>query len=159
MLVPRSPLWATIVACLLPLGCGTDLPEDARPTQPVSVTVTYNGQPIEGAIITFVSEESEPVAAYGRTDANGVARMKTYVEGDGAVIGKHKVTIAKTETTGEEVAEQTAENYDPAELNPNYVPPTVKYIIPQKYMAPDTSGLTAEVTESGPDEIRFDLKD
>jgi hypothetical protein len=157
-----------LLVVLLPLGgCGPSLPEGARPTKPVSVTVTYNGNPVEGAIVAFISEESDPVGAYGQTDAQGVAKMKTYVEGDGAVLGKHKVTITKTETeggtaTGQSAESidpaQSAENYDPAELSPGYVPPTVRYLIPQKYTSADTSGLTAEVT-SGSKEFQFDLKD
>lgn len=158
MLSQRWP--GCLLVVLLTLGgCTSSLPEGARPTEPVSVTVTYNGEPVEGAIVTFISDESEPVGAYGRTDARGVAEMKTYVEGDGAVVGAHKVTIAKTETAGGADADQSAENYDPPELSAGYVPPTVKYLIPQKYMSPGTSGLTAEVTENGPNELQFDLKD
>ena len=158
MLLSRNPSAYLLLVFLTLSGCTSSLPKGARPTEPVSVTVTYNGEPVEGAIVTFISDESGPVGAYGRTDARGVARMKTYVEGDGAVVGAHKVTIAKTETVGGAHAEQSAENYDPPELSAGYVPPTVKYLIPQKYMSPGTSGLSAEVTENGPNEFQFDLK-
>ena len=159
MLLSRGMRWCAAVVCLPLVGCGPSLPEGARPTEPVTVTVTYNGQPVEAATVTFISQDADPVAAYGRTDAQGVAQMKTYVEGDGAVPGSHKVTINKTETTGG--GSETAENpeqYDPAELSPDYKPPTIKYLVPQKYNSPATSDLTAEV-KSGPNAIRFDLKD
>src|SRR5262245_42413433 len=83
------------------VGCGGGGgPANRRPTKPVKVTVTYKGQPVADATVTFINKEGEAAPAYGKTDAQGVAKMKTYVEGDGAVLGAHDVTITKTETVG-----------------------------------------------------------
>jgi hypothetical protein len=120
------------------------------------VKVTYKGAPVEGALITFVETGDPPAPAFGRTDAQGVAKMKTYVEGDGAVVGRHDVIVSKTETMGGTTADQDSPEYDP---NAAEAPTTVKYLIPQKYESKLTSGLTAEVTESGPNEFKFDLTD
>ncbi len=38
------------------------------------------------------------------------------------------------------------------------LPPEIKWIIPEKYSIPAKSGLTADVTESGPNDFKFDLK-
>src|SRR4051812_48987934 len=109
----------TVLYCVVLLvggGCsGTKLPPNARPTAPVKVTVTYKGAPVADAVVTFIPQEGEPKTANGRTDAQGVAKMKTYVEGDGAVIGPNKVIIIKQEApSAGKVADQSS---------PDYVPP------------------------------------
>lgn len=150
----RSRVWLLLaVAALYLLGCGPGLPPGARPTKPVKVTVAYKGSPVEGATITFINQEGAAAPAYGRTDQQGVAKMKTYVEGDGAVLGQHKVLIEKAESVGGSNIPQ-----DSPEYNPNAPPQTVRYLLPQKYSNP-ASGLTAEVKESGPNDFTFDLKD
>jgi len=148
----RLPIF--LVLALLLLGCGsTKLPPGARPTKKVTVTVTYKGAPVEGANVTFVNQEGDPAPANGRTNAEGKAQLKTYIEGDGAVVGHHKVIIEKSESVGGNNADQDSPQY-----NPNAPPPTVKYLVPQKY-SNLASGLTAEVKDSGPNEFTFDLKD
>ena len=141
-----------IVAVVL-LGCGPKPPAGAKPTKKVTVTVTYKGGPVEGASVTFVNQEGPP-SANGRTDAQGKARLKTYLDGDGATIGSHKVMIEKSESIGGQSISTDDPKYDP-----NAPPPTVKYLIPPKYNTIATSGLTAEVKDSGPNEFTFDLKD
>ena len=91
--------------CLLPfgliLGCGPAGPA----VQPVSGTVTLDGQPVEGATISFVpledpgaSDLSGPLLAIGRTDASGkyalTATQSTAVD-RGTTVGQYKVTIVK----------------------------------------------------------------
>jgi len=129
-----------------------------RPTKPVTVTVSYKGAPVADATVTFISEEGEPSAAYGTTDGSGIAKLKTYEEGDGAVLGKQKVTINKEQITGtQSVAAQDSPDYvPPVGSTP---PPQVKHLIPAKYSAPNTSPLAAEVTASGPTEFKFELAD
>jgi hypothetical protein len=81
------------------------------------------------------------------------------VEGDGAVLGSHKVLISKMETTGGgSTTEQALEEYDPPELSRDAEAASVQYHVPPKYGSPATSDLTAEVT-SGKNELRFDLTD
>lgn len=159
MLFVRRVPWCVVLLVLPLLGCGPDLPPGALPTHPVNVTVTYNGDFVDGATVTFISQDGESVAAYGRTDSSGVAQMKTYVEGDGAVVGQHKVLISKMETTGGGPHEaDSPEEYDAPELSEETEVAMVKYLVPQKYGSPATSELTAEVT-SGKNEVRFDLED
>jgi hypothetical protein len=145
-------LFSAVVAALPLTGCGSAPAGGAHPVRPVTVTVTYDGSPVPGATITFLHEAAP---AFGRTDAQGVARMKTYVEGDGAVLGTHRVTITKSETVGERPdVDQDSPEYDPSSA---YVPATVRHMIPEHYALP-TSGLTAVVTD-GPNDIRFNLSD
>jgi hypothetical protein len=153
MFTPRRAL-AGLLLFVLFLGCSDGGPANRRPTKPVKVTVTYKGAPLEGATVTFVNQEGDAVPAVGRTDAQGVAKLKTYVEGDGAVLGAHKVLIDKSESVGGQNAD-----YDSPQYNPNAPPPTIKYLIPQKYSNFANSGLTAEVKDVEANEFKFDLKD
>lgn len=153
-LAPRLILCA--VAALVFAGCpGPGLPPGARPTNPTTVTVTYNGSPVEGATVTFIDPSDPPAPSYGRTDAQGVAKMATSYA-DGAVAGTHKVTINKSESVGGAPQVDTDDPaYDP---DAAYAPSSVKHHLPVKYNSPATSGLTAEV-KSGTNEFKFDLTD
>jgi len=157
VIVIRYGLIASLVAAAALAGCNRAT-NGRRPTKPVTVSVTYKGAPVADATVTFISEEGEPSAAYGTTDASGTAKLKTYEEGDGAVLGKQKVTINKEQITGTQpVASQESPDYvPPVGSTP---PPQVKHLIPAKYSAPDSSPLTADVTSSGPNEFRFELTD
>jgi hypothetical protein len=138
------------------LGCGPGRPPGARPTKRVTAVVLYKGTPVEGATVTFVdqSNNEKPANANGVTDAQGKAKLKTYVDGDGAVLGSHKVIISKMTAEGGQHVDVDDPKYDP-----NAPPPTIKYHLPAKYGVVATSGMTAEVKDSGPAEFTFDLKD
>jgi hypothetical protein len=151
-MIRMSFLVPFVVAAVL-LGCGPKPPPGAKPTKKVTVTVTYKGAPVEGASVTFVNLDGPP-SANGRTDAQGKARLKTYLDGDGATIGSHKVMIEKSESIGGQSVSTDDPKYDP-----NAPPPTVKYLIPPKYSSIATSGLTAEVKDGNPNEFSFDLKE
>jgi hypothetical protein len=140
---------------ICPVGCGPKLPPGARPTKKVTVTVLYKGAPVEGAAVTFIDQSNaeKPANANGLTDAQGKAKLKTYLDGDGAVVGTHKVVISKMEAVGGQNVDVDDPKYDP-----NAPPPTVKYLIPEKFSRLG-SGLTAEVKDSGANEFTFDLKD
>jgi hypothetical protein len=130
-----------------------------RPVKPVTVIVVYKSNPVDDATVTFICEEGEPVAAFGKTDASGVAKLQTPTIGNGAVLGKHKVVINKEKIINEKpVASQDSPEYAP--LPPGGAPvPQVKDLIPSKYKAPGTTPLTAEVTSSSPNEFKFELTD
>ena len=155
----RAQGWACglLLTSVALAGCGSGAPAGARPTKPVKVTVTYNGKPVDNAVVTFFIQGGEPAPAYGKTDAQGVAKMKTYVEGDGAVLGKHKVTILKSETVGETPSvDQNSPDYKPP--TGNEPPPVIKPLVPVKYTNPATTDLVVEVT-GGPNDFKLDLKD
>src|SRR5262245_40718628 len=154
----RMTVLTRLLLCLslvsmLPLGCGPGVPAGARPTKKVSAVVLYKGAPVAGASVTFVETSDKPIIATGITDTQGKTKLKTYVDGDGAVLGSHKVMISKMEAVGGQTVDVDDPKYDP-----NAPPSTVRYILPQKYSL-TTSGLTAEVSASGPSEFTFDLKE
>ncbi len=140
-----------IAFCLvLVAGCGDD--PNRKPTAPVSVTVNYKGQPVEGALVQFVIVDNPSV---GITDASGKCQLKTYEPNDGAIIGDNVVTITKTAVDTKNVRTVKPEDQDLVGVLP---PPSLKSLIPQKYSSPATSGLKESVKE-GKNTFTFDLKD
>jgi hypothetical protein len=150
-----------VAFCLLTLlvapGCNSR--GSKRPIKAVTVTVTYKGQPVAEADVTFISSEPDAPAAFGRTDAQGVAKPTTPEIGDGVILGTHKVLVNKEQIVNEKkAADQESADYVPPP--PGGAPvPVVKHLIPEKYSLPGESPLTAEVTASGPAEFKFDLAD
>jgi len=154
MLVSRRLFPVMVVGAVVVAGCsGSKLPPGAKPTKKTSVTVLYKGAPVEGAAVTFVNQEGPP-PANGRTDAQGKATLTTYIDGDGATLGTHKVMIDKSEAVGGQSVSTDDPKYDPYAK-----PATVKYLLPQKYSNIATSGLTADVKAEGANEFTFELKD
>lgn len=127
------------------LGCSTQGPQMA----PVSGVVLMNEQPVAGAAVLFMPDESGP-AASGTTDAQGKFHLTTSRPSDGAVIGSYRVTVTLKETSG--IATE------PGGLSGEIAPGGVKekWIVPQRYSVPDTSGLRATV-EKGLAPLEFRL--
>lgn len=70
-------------------GCGAD-----ASLAPVSGTVTADGQPVQGGVVTFTPIQSEGTVgkpAVGEVGANGTFQLGTNAAGDGVVIGRHRV--------------------------------------------------------------------
>ena len=80
--------WVAILL-VLATGCAdSSLPARA----PVTGIVTYRGQPLPSADVTFLPEGGAQ-AATGRTDAAGRYTLGTYAIGDGALLGRHRITV------------------------------------------------------------------
>jgi hypothetical protein len=142
------------LAVLLAVSDGCSGTDDQGPKRVAATgTVNYKGQPVEGASVVM-TPDSGTSAAMGKTDASGQFKLGTKEAGDGAVPGKYKVMISKTETTTEEIPE----------TDPRYgtVTPktTVKEHLPAKYKDPKKSGLTVEIKD-GEDNVLppFELSD
>ncbi len=108
---------------------------------PVRGTVTYRGNPLPNALVVFMPETPDVLPSSGLTDSNGRYELMTIVPGDGANVGKHRVTITARgpdkERRGAPVG-LTGSNTEPGDP-----------LIPIKYFMPDTSGLTADVKPGG----------
>ncbi len=135
------------------VGCGGGGGEDQwtkdRPkVVPVSGTVTYKGEVVEGADVVFRSA-GQKNPAYALTDAEGRFELTTFDQGDGAVPGSHQVRISKI------VVEQP-EIKDPEGI----IPPTKEENhLPAKYNDFEKSKLTATVQEEGENDFKFELTD
>ncbi|QDU36293.1 hypothetical protein Mal4_05770 [Maioricimonas rarisocia] len=150
------PLCLSAAITMLAVGCTGSDPADDRPDRtPVSGVVTYNGSPVEGALVTFTPTDLNGSGANGRTDADGKFEMGTYESADGVRPGSYQVTVTKIPVT---VAEQ------PSEDDPNYDPdagtaPEAENVLPAKYADWSTSGLTADVGQDAITDLNFELTD
>jgi hypothetical protein len=118
------------------MGCGKNLPE----TAPVKGTVKYQGKLVPQGSIMFQPPSGPPATA---NIQQGQYVLRTFRDGDGAILGPHKVTIISLEDQSGLLPE-----------NRNPLPPA---IIPMKYSFPDQSNLTA-IVEKKQNVIDFDLK-
>ncbi len=117
-------------------GGGPDLP----PVTPVSGTVTLEGKPLPRGMVQFSPDNikgTRGAPAVGNIDSEGRYSLKT-AGVDGAIVGHHKVRIEARQEPRNEM---------------DSMPPS---LIPQRYMNPDTSGLTFEVKEG--EDNKIDLK-
>ena len=85
----------SLAVAILAAGCGPSRPT----TMPVEGVVTLDGEPVEGASVMFAPEDGGR-PALGVTDKGGKFALKTFEPGDGALPGKHQVTVRKVEMSG-----------------------------------------------------------
>ena len=143
--------FAAIFSLISITGCGGGDTGPALELRPVEGTITFDGKPVEGAIVTFHPGSGRP--ATGTTDAEGHYTLMTKEPGDGATVGANKVTVMKA--AGEASSEiSSADAY--AVPDPNAPPKEGE--IPAKYASQADSGLTAEVKADGENNFPFDLK-
>jgi len=128
------------------LGCGGSAKLAA-----VSGRVTYNGKPVEKADVSFTPVEGASRAATGLTHTDGRFTLGTFGSGDGAFIGKYRVSIVAVGPSRKSKPGETGSG-----ISGDIVPGDP--LIPPKYFAPDTSGLTFEV-KRGSNWANFELTD
>jgi hypothetical protein len=144
-------LGATLLLACTGCGRGTDLYR-------VTGTVRHQGQPVEGAVVTFICAQP-PKTATGTTDRDGRFELRTYPDGRGAVAGKHKVTVTKLAAPAgvsnvsamDEMVEKAKAPQVPAASSINQ--------LPARYAKPETSQLEFEVTPSGKNDFALELTD
>lgn len=145
-------LGVALATLVLVTGCGPGKPA----TVPVSGTVTLDGSPLEGAAVTFTPAAGGRLAT-GTTDASGKFTLMTFVAGDGAIAGSHKVGVSKMEAGA---TPQADPNSPPGTMLSG--PPGAggsqppKSLIPKKYSNPEKSGITVEV-KSGMEPVTIEL--
>ena len=140
------------LAVILLVGC-SGAEEDQwtknRPqTYQAGGLVTFDGQPLSDATVVFKPADSDGNTAVGRTDAEGRFVLQTFGDKDGAIAGKHLVTVTKVETT------KPPEGANLDEIN--FVAEE-RSLIPTSYGVPASSKLTAEVKADGENDFTFEL--
>lgn len=135
------------------LGCGESSGPGRPKLAPVSGVIKFQGKPVANADVTFAGEGS-PRFATARTDAEGKFALTTFDTNDGAVPGKHAITIAASPTGGKKPEEMTAQ--DMINMGPRN--PTAEGTLPAKYADPKTSGLSRTVVEGEPNTFTIDLE-
>src|SRR5436309_58646 len=109
-------------------GCGSGRAALA----PVKGTITLDGKPLAKGTITFETTGKRP--ATGKIVNGEIVEMTTYVTGDGAPLGTHKVAV----WASEEAASAVVPNPGEEKIGANYM--SGKSLIPALYNDPNTSG-------------------
>jgi len=148
--------------CLLTIGfivgCGPKLPDGMPKLYPVTITVTQDGTPMEGADV-ILSGVGDWMST-GTTDANGLAKLYTLGQYVGVPAGTHKVTVTKVVAEGEKPppnpfdaeSQRVFQEYQRA--GKTYVQ---FHTTAREYRIPDTSPLSVEV-KSGVKNVSVDVK-
>ncbi len=114
-----------LIAALAPLalaltGCG----DDRIMPVPVSGIVLIDGKPLTHGVVQVEPEAGR--MSYGDIGPDGRFTLSCYEEGDGCLVGTHKVAVVAHETLS---------------------PSSQRWHAPKKYATSETSGLTVTVTE------------
>ena len=97
--------------------------------------MTFQGKPVTKGTITFQASTPDHRNATGLIDADGNYTLQTEEPGDGAEVGGYFVAISSRDETVLDYIPKTP------------VPP--KFLVPQKYENPETSGLMRTVPKGG----------
>ena len=132
--------WLSVAAS----GCGRQAKDRWLAKRPALFKargrVTWNGEPLKGAVVSFQSL-THNLAATGSTNDRGEFVLTSYRSGDGAAAGDHAVTITK--------------RVDVQDKNGNSVSFN---LMPLKYEDRDVSGLTATIAENNNNVLEFKVE-
>ena len=151
---------ALLVAIILGMQSGCDSGKPSFDTQPVTGTVTYNGSPVENALVTFVPDSGSNSAS-GRTDASGQYSLNT-TGVPGAPLGSYRVKIVKMQVVSGAPpvvmgqSEEDGDSYNPDAETAK--PPADFKPLPPKFADVKTSGFTYTVIE-GENKADFAMTD
>lgn len=138
-------LSVALAAMVFVAGCGPAVPETPE-VVPVKGTVTFDGQPLGKAVISFQPTASGRGASAISND-DGSFAPSSFSSGDGLVPGSYGITVTKYPSAAAGVgADMDSEDYtgeDTAADDP-------KNELPAKYETRDSSGLTVEVKSGEP---------
>jgi len=127
------------------IGCG------GNGTTPVKGVITLEGTPVAGATVLFMPDgQDECRPASGFTLSDGTFRLTTYQPNDGALPGKYRVVIQKTEAAKDRgTAERSALERAKAKLEDESSQRNRKPSLPEAYAKFDTTPLRCTVPVTG----------
>jgi len=140
-----------LAVALAVAGCGQD---SEIHTVPVSGKVTYKGQPIKGATVSFIPDgDARPATAI--SGPGGTYRLMT-LDTPGATPGLYTVVVRKNDLPLESTKPVSME--DAVKLN-SRPPPPPKELLPAKYADSARSPLKFEVKAGQTNAIDLQLAD
>jgi hypothetical protein len=153
-------LGSAVVAIALTVGC--EQPGSDRPaTYKVTGKVTLDGDPVEGATVTFAPSGAGGTPAVGTTDGSGSYSLKSFGTEQGAVPGEYMVSVTKYAFDdagggggGSDAGDKMPADYTGAAEQGE--DSGGQNELPAKYSVAKDSGLTATVTENAGDNV-FDF--
>ena len=108
-------VWSSLLLLGVASGCGGG---GEKEVIPIRGKVTCNGEPVTSGRVTFVPDADPAVdenpgkPAGGQLEENGEFELTTYVQGDGVVVGTHRVSVWRNPTP-EEIQEADEDDVDP----------------------------------------------
>lgn len=134
--------WHTVLTLSLGLlvfaGCGNS----GHSLTKVHGTVRYDGAPVTSGTVQFQGQPGqtpELSPGTGIINSDGTYTV-TSAHGPGLMPGKYLVAVVSMESGDLEAAQ-----------------PAVKWLVPEKYASPTTSGLTADINSQSKMPLDFDL--
>jgi len=159
------------------VGCG---PGNGLNLGRVSGKVTYKGKPVEYGSVYFTPDASKGTVAFGTIAKDGTYTLSTDEAGDGAVVGRHKVSVIGLDPTPTDTAkelpkpEQSPVDFmkGKAQLLSKSAPRSksgeetytdrggrvYRYVTPKKLGSAETSGLEIDVT-SGSNTVNIEVSE
>ncbi|WP_406697956.1 hypothetical protein V5E97_03790 [Singulisphaera sp. Ch08] len=136
---------------LLTGGCGSDAVDD-RPREPISGTVTFDGQPLKDGTIQLQPASQKEGVASGGTVTDGHFEIPRT---EGPVPGNYSVAIyAAAGTASSGSAEESSPTAPMPRARKSLA--SLRGMIPTRYNI--ETKLTAEVKSGGPNTYAFDLQ-
>ena len=135
----RFGVWLPAMGLLTFLGCGQD--DGIGQRYPSSGVVMYKGNPVSKGTVTFVPEAGVGRVASGELAEDGSFTLTTHVRGDGALVGKYRVTVLALEQDRSKVPKVGP---GMPQLDRKHKA-TAKNLVPPKYSNPTTTTLREEV--------------
>ena len=142
-----------VIFLLLLTGCQKEnRPEGMPKLTPVVLTFQQSGAPLSGAVVSLVPIDSANSRwnAGGTTDPQGKLKVKTLAQYDGAVPGKYKITVIKTER------ELLPEGMTMAERMKYKPKPPVEHAH-KKYADKKSTPLEVEVSDTSANPLSFEV--
>lgn len=127
-----------LLCVVMLVGCDSS---SGPKTVNASGVVLLDGNPVDGAQVTFIDDAGQ-ITAVATTDAAGKFSLMHNGEKKGAVPGSYKVQVSKTKLTGNEGGGTEI---------------TISHGLPPKYASIATSNLTQVVPDSGISDIKIEL--
>jgi len=134
-----------VVACLVGSGCR---PAGSVPTVPASGRIVYAGKPLAGVDVVFTPTHGR--RGFASTDAEGRFTVSTFARHDGAVPGKHVVTLWPSQQIGKVVEDSFAAR---ATAKVDEIP------FPKRYASTEDSGLIVDLGDKGSRKLELTLED
>ncbi|HJT32406.1 MAG TPA: carboxypeptidase-like regulatory domain-containing protein [Pirellulales bacterium] len=158
-------------------GCGQK--RSGIVTYPVTGKVTYKGDPVAGASISYASKNPDAPKAGATTNSDGEFSLSTYVSptevlkgappGDYQVVIVKQISQVKSDEANVDLANATMEQRQEhmrkqwaaqQQRSPeNKTPPKPKSAIPEKYSTIEKTDLKATVVSGANDPVEFKLTD